>query len=321
MRIGYTDYFSTPGANAPDGAGSFLSRVDVTRNTKINIDGNYTFSTQTQTSPNLNNNGASTQLTSLPLVATYGGGLGASQTFNRLELTLRGSLERNYWGDAHFADGSTQYLSRDSYDDLVATLRAAYELTPGVKPFVEGFADKRIHDTPLGSTGYARNSDCVSLSAGSTFEMTRLLTGSALAGYADRHYDDPRLANLRGPIFDISLIWSPTPLTKVTLRTLTTFNETTVAGASGEITRNATLEIAHAPRRDLTVTASGRVECDSFPGNPLVQAIYSAGLKAEYHLTRSIILKGAYAFQRMTSNQPGLDYTANILTVGLRLQQ
>ena len=133
-------------------------------------------------------------------------------------MTLRGSFERTYWADAHFADGSTQYLSRDSYDDYGLTLRAAYELTPGVKPFVEGFVDQRIHDTTYGTTGYARNSDGVSVTAGSTFELTRLLVGTASAGYADRNYQDPRLANLRGPVFDISLVWTATPLTKVTLR-------------------------------------------------------------------------------------------------------
>ncbi|HUO55073.1 MAG TPA: outer membrane beta-barrel protein [Rhodoblastus sp.] len=321
MRLGYDDFFNASSANAPDGAGKFTSRIDVARDTRINLDGNYTLSTQYQTSPNLYNNGASTQLSSRPLVAVYGGGLGASQIFNRLELTLRGSFERNYWADAHFADGSTQYLSRDSYDDYGASLKATYELTPRVKPFLSGDVDERIHDTKYGSTGYARDSVGAAVSVGSTFDLTHLITGSASAGYEDRNYQDPRLANLRGPIFDISLIWTPTPLTRVTLRGLTTMNETTVTAASGEISRSTTLEIAHDLRRNLTLTAMGGVEYDTYPGNPLVQTYYNAGLKAEYHLTRTVVLKGAYQFQRMVSNQNNSDYTANILTVGLRLQQ
>jgi hypothetical protein len=321
MRLGYNDYFNTPSANAPDGTGKFLARIDVARDTKVNIDGNYTLATQLQSSPNLYNNGASTQLASRPLVAIYGGGLGISQEFNRTEVTLRGSFERNYWADAHFADGSTQYLSRDSYDDYGATLRASYALTPGVRPFVEGFVDERIHDTTFGTSGYDRNSVGGSVSAGSSFELTRLLVGSASAGYADRDYQDPRLANLRGAIFDISLVWTASPLTRVTLRTLTTMDETTVVGASGTITRTGAVEVAHALRRDLTLTASAGIQYENYPGNPLVQTYYSAGLKAEYNLTRSIVLKGAYMFQRLTSNQPGTDYTANIMTVGLRLQQ
>ena len=321
MRLGYDEFFRTPSANAPDGDGKFLARIDVARDTKINIDGNYMLSTQYQTSPNLYNNGASTQLASRPLIATYGGGLGVSQDFNRIELTLRGSFERNYWADAHFANGSTQYLSRDSYDDYGLSLKASYAATPDVQPFVLAAVDDRIHDAEFGSTGYARNNTGVAVTAGSTFLFTHLLTGSASGGYEDRSYQDPRLANLRGPIFDISLIWTPTPLTKVTLRSLTTLYETTVPAASGEISRSTSLEIAHALRRDLTITASGSVEFDTYPGYPLNQTYYTAGLKAEYKLTRAIVLKGAYMWQRMISNQQGSDFTANILTVGLRLQQ
>ena len=36
------------------------------------------------------------------------------------------------------------------------------------------------------------------ISAGSTFLFSQLLTGSASAGYEDRHYQDPRLADCAG---------------------------------------------------------------------------------------------------------------------------
>jgi hypothetical protein len=321
MRLGYDDFFQLPGANAPDGAGKFLARIDVMRDTKINIDGNYGLSTQFQTSPNLNNKGASTQLASLPLIATYGGGLGLSQDFNRLELTLRGSFERTYWADAHFADGSTQPLSQDSYDDYGATLKATYALTPEVQPFLAGGVDQRIHDATVSTDGYERNSDGVSIVGGSTFLFSHLLTGLASAGYEDRHYQDPRLADLSGPIYDLSLIWTPTPLTKVTLTGQGTLGEALVTGAPGVVNRSLTLEVAHALRRDLTVTGTAGVLNSTYPGNPLVQTYYTAGLKAEYHLTRHIVATAAYALQKMVANQTGSDFTANIMTVGLKLQE
>lgn len=321
MRLGYDDFFSLPGASAPDGDGKFLARIDVARDTKINIDGSYALSTQYQTSPNLYNNGGSTRLASRPLMATYGGGLGVSQDFNRVELTLRGSVERDYWADAHFADGATQNLSRDSYDDYGLTLKASYALTPDVQPFISGGVDQRIHDSTVSTDGYERNSVGDTISAGSTFLFSQLLTGSASAGYEDRHYQDPRLADLRGPIYDISLIWTPTPLTKVTLRGQGTLDEVILSGAPGALTRGLSLEIAHSLRRDITLTATGGVLYSTYPGNPLVQTYYTAGLKAEYHLSRHIVLKAGYAFQKMNSNQAGSDFTANILTVGLKLQE
>jgi hypothetical protein len=321
MRLGYDDYFQLPAANAPDGAGKFLARIDVARDTKVNIDGDYALSTQFQTSPNLYNHGASTSLASEPLIAVYGGGLGVSQDFNRIELTMRGSFERTYWADARFADGATQDLSRDSYDDYGASLKASYALTPEVQPFLTGGADQRLHDATVSTDGYERNSDGVAIGGGSTFLFSHLLTGSASAGYEDRHYQDPRLADLRGPIYDISLIWTPTPLTKVTLTGQGTLGEAIVTGASGVLNRSFRLEVAHALRRDLTVTATAGVLTSTYPGNPLVQTYYTAGLKAEYHLSRHIVLTTAYALQKMVANQAGSDFTANILTVGLKLQE
>ncbi len=321
MRLGYDDYFHLPAANAPDGQGKFLARVDVTRDTKVNIDGNYALSTQFQTSPNLHNNGGSTALASQPLIAVYGGGLGVSQDFNRIELTMRGSFERTYWADAHYADGETQALSRDSYDDYGATLKASYALTPEVQPFLTGGVDQRLHDATVSTDGYERNSDGVAIGGGSTFLFSHLLTGSASVGYEDRHYQDPRLADLRGPIYDISLIWTPTPLTKVTLSGQGSLGEAIVTGAPGVLNRSFGLEVAHALRRNLTVTANAGVLYSTYPGNPLVQTYYTAGLKAEYHLSRHIVLTTAYALQKMVANQVGSDFTANILTVGLKLQE
>ncbi len=267
--------------------------------------------------------GAPIVLTSRPIIADYGGGIGVIQDFNRLELTFRGSYERTYWQNAHFSDGSTQVLSLDSYDDYGLTARAAYEWTPGIKPFIQAGLDQRIHDSLYDTDGYMRNSLGDAVSAGSTFELTRLLTGALSAGYADRQYQDPRLANLRGPIFDASLVWTATPLTKVTLRGSTTLDETTVAGASGAITRQGGIEIAHALLRNLTLIAAGSWQNSTYPGAvPRIdQTLIQAGLRAEYSLTRSIVLKGSFITQRMASTAPGTDYTANIFMVGLKLQQ
>jgi hypothetical protein len=321
LRLGYNDYFTAHSADAPDGAGKFLARIDVTRDTKINVDGNFDLSTQLQSSPNLYNGGASTALQSRPIIADYGGGLGATHDFNRLELTLRGSVERTYWGNAKFADGSTQYLSRNSYDDYGLTLRAAYEATPGVKPFVQAFVDKRDHDSLYDNFGYMRNSTGVAVTAGSTFEISRLLTGQVSAGYGDRNYQDYRLADLRGAVFDTSLVWSATPLTTVTLRGVTTMDETNIPGSPGTINRNAGIEIAHALMRNLTITAAGSMLLSNYVDANLRQDLMQVGLKAEYSLTRSIVIKGSFTHQRMLSSAPGSDYTANIFMVGLRLQQ
>jgi hypothetical protein len=260
-------------------------------------------------------------MTGRPIIATYGGGLGVTQTFNRLELSLRGSADRTYWGDAHFTDGTTQLLSQDSYTAYGLTSRASYELTPGVKPFIEVGVDRRIHDSAIDTSGYARNSDGVDAKGGSTFELTRLLTGEVSAGYANRHYEDQRLSDLRGPVFDSSLVWTATGLTKVTLHAATTMDETTIAGSSGAITRTESLEIAHALLRDLTFKATGSIAGSTFQNVGTTQTLYQMGLAAEYNLNRSVVLRASATHQKMVSNQANTDYTGNVFMLGLKLQR
>ena len=49
--------------------------------------------------------------------------------------------------------------------------------------------------------------------------------------------------------------------------------------------------------------------------------VINAGVKAEYSLTRTVVVKASYAFERLKTTVPGADYTANIFLLGLRLQR
>jgi hypothetical protein len=194
-------------------------------------------------------------------------------------------------------------------------------LTPGVKPFVEANVDTRIHDSAVDPAGYMRDSNGVQARAGTTFELTRLLTGAISAGYGQRNYQDPRLIPLRGPLLDSSLVWTVTPLTKVTLRGASSMDETTVAGSPGSLTHVTSLEVSHALMRNLTLIATGSITNSRYEGVNNNQTTYLGGLQVEYNLTRSVVLKGSFTHQRLAANQPGTDYTANIVMVGLRLQR
>ena len=96
-------------------------------------------------------------------------------------------------------------------------MRASYEVFPGVRPFVEVGADTRKHDLQFDRNGYQRDSQAITPKVGSTFEITRKLTGEVSVGYLTRRYQDPNLLDLRGMVFDASLKWEATGLTTATL--------------------------------------------------------------------------------------------------------
>ena len=111
------------------------------RDTKINLGGRVLVSTDNPGSPNLR-----AGLAKLPLFTTFGGSAGVTQSFNRFELKLTGDAQRTAYQDSELTDGTTASNEDRNYNQFGGILRGSYEMTPGIKPFVEIGADIRSHD-------------------------------------------------------------------------------------------------------------------------------------------------------------------------------
>jgi hypothetical protein len=315
LRGGYSVYPDVREADRPDGEGRLALRLDATRDTAINLEARYRIDTERPGSPDIN-----APVVERPIAATAGASAGVTQRFNRLSLGLRGVIDRTVYEDARLASGAILDQSDRNTTQYGVRLRAGYELTPGLMPFVEGLADTRRHDDPVDSAGFRRDSDGLGVRAGTTFEITRLLTGEASAGLQARHYDDPRLRDLRGPLIDAALIWAATPLTTVRLRAQSEVEETTIPFSSGALTQRATLEVQHDFRRNLTLTAAASLAESDYRGVRLKEDTFTGSLKLDYRLTRSLALRASFTHERLKSTTPGADYTANVFLLGLRLQ-
>lgn len=315
LRGSYASYPQAKGADRPDGEGRLTFRADLTRDTEVELAGRFLVDTQRPGSPDLN-----AAVRDRPLVSTGGVSAGLTQRFNRLSIGLRGTIDRTVYEDARLTSGALLDQSDRDANQYGLRLRAGYELTPGVIPFVEVLADTRVHDQAIDSAGFRRDSDGIGLRAGSTFEITRTLTGEVAAGVQRRSYDDPRLRDLRGPLVDAALIWSATPLTTVRLKTESRIDETTILNSSGALVRRASLEVQHELRRNLSVTGLlGLAETD-YDGVTLKEETLTAGARLEYKLARSVVLRASFTHERLKSTAPGSDYTANTYLLGLRFQ-
>ena len=321
FRFGYAEYFAAPQANRPDGAGDLTARIDVTRDTAINLNVNAKLDTLRPGSPELSAGGNGITSTNRPIVFSTGGYAGVTQKFNRFEVSLRGTIDRQQYQNATFSDGSVQLLTQNDYSTVGLRPRVSYELTPGIKPFVEATLDKRMHDNGQDQSGFKRNSTGMALRGGTTFEMSRVLTGEISGGWIERSYEDTRLANLRGPAFDAALIYTASPLTTVTLRGSTTVNETNVINASASISRKISGEISHAFFRNFTMVGGLSYGTNTYKGADINERSLTGTVRAEYNLTRSVVIKASYTHERLNSNVQGSDYTANVFLLGLRLQR
>ncbi len=315
MHAGYDEFFSDPQANRPDAAGTVDYRYDVSRALTIDSEGRFGVSTQRPGSPEL-----SVAVAGRPLIASYGATLGADETLGRLTLGVHGLFDRTTYDNGRFSDGSTVALDTENFNDYGLALRADYQLTPTLRPFGEVTLDSRVHDFRLDLSGYDRDSDGILGRLGSTFELTPLITGTVSAGYEDRRYTDKRLRDLRGPVVDANVVYAVTPLTTVTLLASTSFDETTLAGSAGAESRSVSLQVSHALLRNLTLSALlGYLNTD-YIDSPIVENTYSATLKADYFISRSLVLEASYNHETLHSTDPGSSFTQDVFLMGLRLQ-
>ena len=138
LRGSYTGYSpdATPTLSRPYFNGKVDGRIDVTRDTRIDLGTRVLVSTDNPGSPNLQ-----AGLAKLPIFTTFGGSAGIGQRFNRFDLAIKGDVERTVYQNSTLTDGSTASNDDRNYNQYSGTLRGGYELTPGVKPFVEVGAD------------------------------------------------------------------------------------------------------------------------------------------------------------------------------------
>lgn len=300
----------------PDFTGKVNGRIDVSYDTKINTEARLRVATDNPGSPDIQ-----AGLERYPLTTSYGGTLGVTQSYNRLSFTLNGTVDRTTYQDSTLTNGVHVSNADRDYNQLGASLRVAYELTPAIKPFVEGAFDRRVRDIGVDRSGINRDSRGTTIKAGSSFELTRLLTGEASIGMQTRDYDDPTLRSITGLLVDASLLWSVTPLTSIKLGATSAVNETTLTGVSGVVVRQYSAAVTHDFRRWLTGTAQLSTSTSDYEGSATRDRNTSASLGLVYKMTRTAQIKGEFRREWFSSNVAGSDYTANVITVGLRLQR
>ena len=100
----------------------------------------------------------------------------------------------------------------------------------------------------------------------------------------------------------------------------------------GAIARKASVEISHELLRNLKISGLASYQVTSYQGQNLSTAytgsstginerVVNATVKAEYSLTRTVVVKASYTYERLKTTVPGSDYTSNIFLLGLRLQR
>lgn len=316
LRGNYTGYNEKSSLNRPFFESVMDGRIDVTKQTRIELQNRFQYSADTPGSPNFK-----ADVAKLTPWTNVGGTAGVFHRFNRLEIGGKFSVDRTRYDDSELTDGSTASNEDRNFHAYGLELRGSYEVMPGVKPFVSVTGDKRVYDLAKDASGIGRDSTGLTPRLGTSFELSRFLTGEASVGYMQRDYEDPQLKNFGGFVADASLIWSVTALTKATLTARTSVYESTDPEVSGVLARDFGVEINHSFRNWLIGTAKVGYGLDDYSGISRVDRRFSAAAGMTYKMNRNVQLKGEVRREQRFSDVADQEYKANIFTLGMRLQQ
>ena len=299
----------------PNFIGHIDGRLDVSRDTRLMAQGRLLVATDNPGSPNVQ-----AGLLRYPIYTTVGGTLGVDQNFNRLQISAGAAVDRTDYQWSKLTDGTSSSNDDRNYTQYGGLGRISYDLIPGLKPFGEIVGNVRSHDLLVDRNGYERNSSGGSVRAGTSFELSRLLTGEVAIGWTARTYEDPRLLPLQGLLTSASLVWTATPLTTAKFFADTQIAETTLPGVSGVLVHTYTFEVDHDFRRWLTGIGKFTYGTLDYQGDNRTDKIYTLSGDLIYKMTRNLWVKGNVTYSVLDSSSPGSSSKSTVVMLGLRLQ-
>jgi hypothetical protein len=292
------------------------ARIDISKQTKADLEGRFQYAADNPGDPNLPND-----IAKPPIFTVAGGTAGIRHAFNRLELSLKGAVDTTTYQDGTTNSGQLVSFGDRNYTQYGTKIRASYESLPGIIPFVEYGADQRKHELQYDVDGVNRDSSGQSLRVGTTFQLTGYLVGEFAVGRLERIYVDPNFDALRGNLVDASLTYYPNPLTTLKLDMKTSVQESIIGGVSGGFTHDYSLQVEHAFRRWLLGTIKVGYSNTVYEGSPRTDDNYIVSAAMLFKMSRDLWLKGEYRREWLDSTISTANYVSNIYTIGVRLQR
>lgn len=268
-------------------------QLDLAKDTTVNITGGYNFSREDTDDPNALND-ASVQSG----VHEFSGGVAVARDLGRIRGLAAIELQRNVYSAAKAVDGSSIDLSARDRTGGDVRLRAGYELSPALIPFLEVSSGLTRYDQKFDDTGYQRSSRTYGAKIGTELDLGEKMRGELALGYLRKSYDDQRLDAINGFSVDGDLSWSPQRGTDVSLGLRTTIEDFAGGSQGGWVSHRLTAGLTHQLRNNLVARLTGQITRRNFPSGDtrdVTEYFTAAGLT--WSLNRYLDVTGDISYQ------------------------
>ena len=253
-----------------------------------------------------------------PIQENWGGSVELERTGRKLQLTLRGDIDRDEFQPADLGGGITQNEGDRNNNEYRLTARVGYEISPALTPFIEGAYAIRDFDQEQDRNGNDRDSDIFELRGGVEVDLGEKLTGEIALGYVNESFEDPALEDLDAFTLNGLINWSPERDTQVGLSFGTTTNPSTTTDENGSIIYNGRLDVIRQVTDRFSVNAFADAQIETNDDN---NTTVQVGVGTQYWVNRFMAITSQIDYQRFTTDEPNSSFEATSGQVGVLLQR
>lgn len=259
--------------------------------------------------------------TSRPLVNQLNASVGAGKDEGKARGSVRLAVDRSSYGDATLGGGGILSQKERNQTLLTAKLRAGYEVSPALVPFVEGEFGRRIYDLRIDTAGYERSSTRMALRTGVELNRDEKLDGEIAVGWLRETFDDTRLAPISGLSVDATVNWSPVRETTIRLKGSTAVEGTTVAGKSGSLLYSGEIGATRQLRANLQVEGALQASLRDYSDGADRDTILAASAGFTWWLNRYLGVTGRVRHEMVDSTISGNSSKTTTAFIGIKLQR
>jgi hypothetical protein len=290
-----------------DFGGAIAGRLDITRNNRLTAAVSAGREHEARDDPD--DPGADVSREPVKYYA-YNGALGFEQDFNRFNVGLLGTFDRNDYDEQ---DANEDLRDRNLYG---GRLRTGYFISPRINAFLQGTFEREQRDA---SNASQRDNNVYGAGVGTAIDFTGLLFGEANVGWATQEFDDSQFDGSSGFTYGVNLTWNPTQLTSLRLDGVGGYEPSDV-GASN-LTHQIGLRVDHELLRNVLIGGEVSYTRDDFQDSGgRVDNRYDVGPDITYLINRHFSVGAGYVFTKQDSDDNQEEFTRNVVTLRLTAQ-
>lgn len=233
----------------------------------------------------------------------FGAELQYARTFNRLSITGAASARR-----ADLLNAGQNFRDLSSYN---VTLGLAYATRGPLSLTATGYGGRDRFDE---ESAFIASANTVGALAGVRWTRDSILSASFSAGAFERRYAS-NLGSISGVSLRAEAEWRATRLTTLGLQLTREDQPTRLSGALGKIRTDARFRMEHGYSRSLRLHGETRLILDEYDGLDRGDTTFLATAAASYLYSRSVLVRGEYAYSHRGSIFPGLDFSRHIASL------